>query len=64
MFARIHAWETLLLAWDRVEDNEGGPGVDGVLLNDFELGLDEHLQTLQRDLRDHIYRPGCLIVRA
>lgn len=57
VFPRIHAWETLLLAWDRVEDNEGGPGVDGVSLDDFELGLDEHLQTLGRDLRDHSYRP-------
>ena len=61
VFARVHAWETLLLAWDRVEENSGGPGVDGVSLDDFELGLDEHQQTLQRDLRDHIYRPQPLL---
>lgn len=61
VFPHIHAWETLLAAWDRVEENEGGPGVDGVTLDDFELGLEEHLQTLQRDLRDHIYRPQPLL---
>jgi retron-type reverse transcriptase len=61
VFPRIHAAETLLLAWDRVEENERGPGVDGVSLDDFELRLDEHLHTLQRDLRDHIYRPQPLL---
>ena len=61
VFSRIHAWETLLLAWDRVEENEGGPGVDGVSLDDFELRLDEELQTLQRNLQDHLYRPQPLL---
>lgn len=61
VFPRLHPWETLLRAWDRVEANEGGPGVDGVSLDDFELRLDEELQTLQRDLRDHNYRPQPLL---
>ena len=61
VFPRVHAWETLLLAWDRVEENEGGPGVDGVTLDDFELRLDEELQTLQHNLRDHIYHPQPLL---
>jgi retron-type reverse transcriptase len=51
----------LLLAWDRVEENEGGPGVDGVTLDDFELRLDEELQALGRDLRDHVYHPQPLL---
>jgi retron-type reverse transcriptase len=61
VFPRVHAWETLLLAWDHVEENEGGPGADGVTLDDFELRLDEELQALGRDLRDHVYRPQPLL---
>lgn len=61
LFPHLHAWQTLLLAWDRVESNEGGPGVDGVSLDDFELRLDEELQALQRNLRDKIYRPQPLL---
>ena len=59
--ARVHAWETLLLAWDRIEEKDGGPGVDGVTLDDFELRLDEELQALGRNLRDLTYRPQPLL---
>ena len=57
IFPRVHAWETLLAAWARVEENEGVPGVDGVTLDEFELKLEEHLATLQRDLAARTYRP-------
>lgn len=61
LFPRVYAWETLLTAWDRVEENEGAPGVDGVTLDEFELRLEDHLQTLQRDLRDRLYQPQPLL---
>ena len=61
LFARVYAWETLLSAWDRVESNDGAPGVDRVTLNEFELRLEEHLKELQRDLRERIYQPQPLL---
>ena len=61
VFPRICAFETLLAAWDRVEDNDGAPGVDGVTLDEFGLRVEEHLEALQRDLRDHLYRPQPLL---
>jgi CRISPR-associated protein Cas1 len=61
IFPRVYAWETLLAAWHRVEENEGAPGVDGVTLDEFELRLEEHLTTLQRDLTNRTYRPAPLL---
>ena len=56
LFWRVHSWNNLLAAWDRVEGNEGGAGVDGVSLDAFELRLEENLRLLQRDLRQRLYR--------
>ena len=61
LFACVHAWEMLLSAWDRVESNDGAPGVDRVTLSEFELRLEEHLKELQRDLRERIYQPQPLL---
>ncbi|HZP02616.1 MAG TPA: CRISPR-associated endonuclease Cas1 [Terriglobia bacterium] len=55
LFSRVHEWNNLLAAWDRVEGNEGGAGVDGVSLDAFELRLEENLRLLQRDLRQRLY---------
>jgi len=61
VFPRIHAFETLLAAWARIEHNDGAAGVDGVTLDEFELGLETNLRTLERDLCDRLYRPQPLL---
>lgn len=61
VFPRIHAFATLFAAWHRIEHNDGGAGVDGVTLEDFELTLDERLHELERDLRDGMYQPQPLL---
>ena len=61
LFTRVCTWETLLSAWDRVESNDGAPGVDGVTLSEFELRLEERLKELRRNLRERIYQPQPLL---
>jgi len=51
----------LLAAWERVEENAGAPGVDGISIDVFGLGLEEELTLLQNALRDHTYRPQPLL---
>lgn len=57
MLERIAAVDTLRSAWDKVERNEGGPGGDEVTLGEFEIGLDDRLQALSKDLMDGAYWP-------
>lgn len=44
-------------AWQRVRENQGCAGVDGVTLQQFAQRLDHHLQTLLTETRDGAYRP-------
>ena len=39
----ICKWENLTEAWERVEDNDGCPGIDGVSVDRFELDLGDNL---------------------
>lgn len=61
LFSRITESATLLEAWERVEENAGSPGVDGVTVELYEMELEEHLMSLQRDLRVGHYRPLSLL---
>jgi CRISPR-associated protein Cas1 len=57
LFDEICAYPTLLLAFDRVEENAGGPGVDGVRIEDLAPSLPQTLLRLAHSVRDGSYRP-------
>ena len=49
--------ETLHAAWRKVRANKGGPGSDGVTIQQFEANLTKHLQQLSRELTEERYYP-------
>jgi CRISPR-associated protein Cas1 len=52
---------SLLAAWSKVRENEGGPGVDGETLKDFERRLMANLSTLRNEVLYGTYRPKPLL---
>lgn len=61
LFEEICSYSNLLSAFDRVEENAGGPGVDNVTTEEFSLSLNETLMSLRKDLLDGKYKPGALL---
>lgn len=53
----VYQRKNLELAWRTVKRNAGAAGVDGQTMEAFEVRLDEHLDRLQRELRDQTYEP-------
>ena len=49
--------ETLHAAWRKVRANKGGPGSDGVTIQQFETNLTKHLRQLSRELTEERYYP-------
>ena len=49
--------ETLEAAWRKVRANKGGPGSDGVTIQQFEVKLGKHLRQLSRELAEERYYP-------
>ena len=49
--------ETLHAAWRKVRANKGGPGSDGVTIQQFETNLTKHLRQLSRELAEERYYP-------
>ena len=49
--------ETLHAAWRKVRANKGGPGSDGVTIQQFETNLTKHLNQLSRELAEERYYP-------
>ncbi len=49
--------ETLHAAWQKVRANKGGPGSDGVTIQQFEANLTKHLHQLSRELTKERYYP-------
>ncbi len=49
--------ETLHAAWRKVRANKGGPGSDGVTIQQFETNLAKHLRHLSRELTEERYYP-------
>ncbi len=49
--------ETLEAAWRKVRVNKGGPGSDGVTIQQFETELNRHLRHLARELAEERYYP-------
>lgn len=44
-------------AFQRVKENQGGPGVDGVRISQFERHLEQNLSRLQDELQQKTYTP-------
>jgi group II intron reverse transcriptase/maturase len=49
--------ETLAEAWGRVRANKGGPGGDGVTIDDLAAGIELSLEDLSKKLLGETYRP-------
>lgn len=54
MYAELCSWDNLLLAWRRAAKGKRGHAAAAR----FEHRLEDHLITLQEELRSHTYRPG------
>ncbi|RKU14622.1 hypothetical protein C6503_14915 [Candidatus Poribacteria bacterium] len=54
---QLYQPETLQTAWRKVRANKGGPGSDGVTIQQFEANLAKHLRQLSRELAEERYYP-------
>lgn len=57
MFAEIVDPANLEAAWQRVRENQGCAGVDGVTIEEFQSGVLYELPRLKRELADATYQP-------
>jgi RNA-directed DNA polymerase len=60
LYGQVLRRDVLEAAWDRVAENDGAPGVDGVSVGDVLTspgGAGALLETLQRELQQKRYRP-------
>jgi CRISPR-associated protein Cas1 len=57
LFSQITRLSTLYRAWDRVEDNHGCAGVDGVTVEKYAAHLEENIGRLQKSLSAGKYSP-------
>src|SRR3990167_11032673 len=57
LFSQITRLSTLYRAWDRVEDNHGCAGVDGVTVEKYAGSLEENIGKLQKALLTGKYSP-------
>ena len=58
LFSQLTVRGGLWLAWQKVRDNAGGAGGDGVSMAAFERSAPARLETLSTVLREGHYRPG------
>lgn len=54
---QLYQPETLHAAWRKVRANKGGPGSDGVTIQEFEANRTKHLRQLSRELTEERYYP-------
>lgn len=57
-FDHITDFYTLCNAWERVRSNGGGPGGDGVRIEQFAKRAPHHLAKLGKSVRENTYLPG------
>jgi len=56
-YSQIASPSGLYQGWQRVEANDGAPGLDGVSVNKFDVAFEQHLARLHRELTTFTYRP-------
>ena len=54
---KVYKQKNLEMAWESVNANRGGGGVDGQSLSGFAEQLDQQLNRLQRELQEDSYQP-------
>lgn len=54
---QLYQPETLHAAWRKVRANKGGPGSDGVTIQQFEANRTKHLRQLSREISEERYYP-------
>src|SRR5438876_2041436 len=54
---KVYQRKNLEMAWEKVQANRGSGGVDGQSLEAFASQLGSQLDRLQRELKEHTYRP-------
>ena len=54
---KVYKRKNLEMAWERVKANRGSGGVDGKTLEAFAEQLNQHLDRLQRELKEGTYSP-------
>lgn len=54
---KVWALPNMEEAFKEVKRNRGTSGIDGVTIKDFEFGLKDNVQILQRELREKRYKP-------
>ncbi|MEW6418387.1 MAG: group II intron reverse transcriptase/maturase [Nitrospirota bacterium] len=57
LFEEICSYNNLLLAFDKVEENEGTYGIDSVTIEEFSVGVEKKLSELRKDLINGTYFP-------
>jgi RNA-directed DNA polymerase len=57
LIGRVYDRRNLRRAWERVKENKGAGGVDGVTIARFEADRDRYLDVLHRRLKEGRYRP-------
>lgn len=53
--------DNILLAWAKVRDKNGGAGVDGVTVAQFERNMEDNLISIQEELLSGTYQPRPLL---
>ncbi|RCV63652.1 RNA-directed DNA polymerase [Methanophagales archaeon] len=57
LWEKVCSYQNLRLAWHKVKEKRGGPGVDQMTLDEFEQNLDDNLNTLRDLLVTGDYKP-------
>jgi retron-type reverse transcriptase len=57
LWERVCNNQNLRLAWHKVKEKRGGPGVDRMTLDEFEQNLDENINSMQNLLETGDYMP-------
>lgn len=57
LMEEVCQWENCMQAWNRVKANKGGPGVDGMTLEEFPAYLEQHGPEIWEQLRNGTYQP-------
>ena len=57
LISQVYDPRNLQRAWERVKENDGCAGVDGMTIARFEQDRDHYLDVLHRQLREDRYRP-------